>query len=220
VFLGLEGLFFNNGVAAYALANLGAMSRGGGLDATLTMFSVGLADLGLLLALVSPLTTMRAFCASNQEGHLDLLLSWPLRRSETTLGLFLAAAASLALLTLLGLAPYALLLFLGVGNLPLLFSALIGLLLCVSAFAALGLAVSSYARKPMAAALTHLGILGFMYALGWVGPYLPQAASEIIQGLAFGPRLSHFTLGLVDFNDVTYFLTLMTCSLVLAKPVR
>ena len=220
VFLGLEGLFFNNSVAAYALANLGAMSRGGAIDATLTMFTVGLSDLGLLLALVSPLATMRSFASSAHGGHLDLLMSWPLGRRRLTLSLFCAAFFSVSLLAVLGLTPYALLLSMGVGSLRLLATAFLGLILAVAAFVAVGLAVSYNTRKPMASALTTLGALGFMWAIGWAGPYIPETASLLVQGLAFGPRINHFTLGLLDFNDVLYFAALTLCSLALAKPVR
>jgi ABC-2 type transport system permease protein len=220
VFLGLEGLLFYNSVASYALANLGAMARGGAVDATLAMFSSGLADQGLLLALVSPLATMRAFSVSAQGGHLDLLASWPLGRTALILGLFLSASASLALLALLGLAPFVLLLSMGVGSLRLLASSAIGLACLVSSFAALGLAVGSFVRRPMATALVSLGLIGFMWAMGWAAPYLPSPAAALLQGLAFGPRLGHFTIGLVDLNDVLFFSVLTLGALFLAQPVR
>jgi ABC-2 type transport system permease protein len=220
VFLGLEGLVFNNSVASYALANLGAMSRGGAIDATLTMFSAGLSDLGLLLALVSPLATMRSFSVSAHGGHLDLLTSWPISRYGLTLSLHLAACGTLALLAILGLAPYILLMAMGVGGPWLLVPAIIGLAFAILSYSALGLAVSSLTRKPVPAALTTLGLLGFMWAIGWAAPYLPAKAGALIQGLAIGPRLSHFTLGLLDTNDILYFIVLTLCCLFVAKPVR
>jgi ABC-type transport system involved in multi-copper enzyme maturation permease subunit len=217
VFLGLEGLFFNDSVASYALANLGAMARGGAFDATLGMFSVGLSDLGLLLALVSPLATMRAFAGSAQGGHFDLLVTFPLSGPELTLGLYASALASLSLLALLGLAPYALLLAMGVGSPALLLSSAIGLVLAVSAFAGLGLAVGSLTRKPVATALTTLGVLGFLWAVGWAAPYLQGHAHAAAKALALGPRLARFTLGLVDLNDALYFLALTVCPLAAAR---
>jgi ABC-2 type transport system permease protein len=221
VFLGLEGFIFYNQAASYAMANLSAMARGGGgVDANLAMFSSGLGDLGMLVALVTPLATMRAFSASQAGGSLDLALSWPLSGFELALGLFMAAAASLGVLTLLGMAPFVLLLALGVGSPAVMATSLLGLFLLIAAFCGVGLAVSSFTKNPMAAALTTLGLLGLMWALGFAAPYLPARAGALIQGLAFGPRLYHFTLGLVDLNDVVYFLTLSVCGLALAKPVR
>jgi ABC-2 type transport system permease protein len=220
VFLGLEGLLFYNAAASYSLANLAALARGGGVDASLVMFASGLGDLGLLTALVTPLATMRAFALSSQGGHLDLIQSWPLSRAELTLGLHLAACASLGLLALLGLAPFVLLMFLGVGVVKTMLVAVLGLALLIAAFSALGLAAASLCRTPMAAALTTLGILGVMWALGWAAPYLPAKAGTLLQGLAFGPRLYHFTRGLIDLNDVIYFLALAAAGLFLARPVR
>jgi hypothetical protein len=84
----------------------------------------------------------------------------------------------------------------------------------------MGLMVSSHIRAPMASALTTLGFLGFMWAIGWAAPYLPGAASSLVQGLAFGPRLSHFTLGLVDLNDVLYFIILTLAALLSTDRLR
>jgi ABC-2 type transport system permease protein len=218
VFLGLGGLLFYNTIASYALANLGAMTKGGAIDATLTIFSGGLGDLGLLVMLVTPLTTMKAFSVSKDGGHLDLLLTWPLSRLEMTLGLYLSACACLALMTALGLMPFIMLILMGVGNVKVLATSVLGLILMIISFSAIGLAVGSLTRAPLSAALTTLGVLGFLWAMGLADPYLSAKAGALLQGLAFGPRLSHFTLGLIDFNDVVYFLGLGLSGLWLVRP--
>ncbi|MDR0356023.1 MAG: hypothetical protein LBJ64_09885 [Deltaproteobacteria bacterium] len=220
VFLGLEGALFYNSASSYALANLSALARGGAMNANLLMFTGGLWDLGLLVALVAPLTTMRALAVSADGGHLDLILSWPLRRRELVLGLFSSSCLSLALLALLGLGPYVLLLTMNVGSLKILLVSYLGLCLLIMAFSAVGLAISSLTRTPLASALTTLGLLGLLWAVGWAAPYLPVRIGALIQGLAFGPRLYHFALGLIDLNDVVYFLAMTLGGLALTKPVR
>jgi ABC-type transport system involved in multi-copper enzyme maturation permease subunit len=220
VFLGLGGLWFYNSVAAYAIDNLRAMTRGGLADANLAIFSGGLANLGLLMALVTPLTTMRAFAGSDRGGHLDLWRSWPLGRWELALGLHLAAAASLAILAALGLAPFLALMAMGVGGWGALGASLLGLAMAAAAFPAVGLAVGALARTPLAAALATLGTLGLLWAMGFAAPYLPAGAGALIQGLAFGPRLARLAAGLLDLGDAAYFLALTAGGLWLAKPVR
>lgn len=218
--LGLGGFWFYNSVAAYAIVNFRAMIQGGVADANLAIFSGGLANLGLLMALVTPLSTMRSFAPSSSGGHLDLWRSWPLSRWELALGLHMAAAGSLVLLTLLGLAPFGALMLMGVGSLRLLLTALIGLALAASAFAAVGLAVSAMARTPLASALATIGVLGLLWALGWAAPYVRHEIGTVIQGLAFEPRLTRFAIGLVDLGDVLYFLALSVGGLLLARPAR
>jgi ABC-2 type transport system permease protein len=218
VFLVLSGLWFYNGVADYSLMNMNALSRGQALDANLALFSGSLTQLGLIIMLVTPLSTMRAFTVFTSGGHLDLLLAWPLRPMELILGHYLASLLTLSILTLLSFLPYLILIATGVGSLKLLFTAFVGFLLLISAFTSVGLAVSSLTKSPLAAALTTLGILGVFWALGWAAPYLPDFFASLIQGLAFAPRLGHFTIGLLDFNDVIYFLFLTIAGLCIAKP--
>jgi ABC-2 type transport system permease protein len=220
VFLGLGGLWLYDLAAAYALDNMRVMTRGGVLDANLAVFSAGLANLGLLLALVTPLATMRAFAAASMGGHLDLWLSWPLGRWELALGLHLAAWGSLAALALTGLAPFAALMAMGVGGPGLLATAYVGLALAASGFAAVGLAAAAAFRRPAASALAALGTLGLLWALGRAAPYVPEGAASVIQGLAFEPRLARFAIGLVDLGDVLYFLTMTAGGLYLARPLR
>ncbi|MDR1658218.1 MAG: hypothetical protein LBT47_11810 [Deltaproteobacteria bacterium] len=220
VFLGLGGLWFYNGVAIYALDHLKAMAQGGAVDASIHLFSGGLTNLGVLVMAVTPLTTMRAFAISSAGGHYDLLRALPLKRLELVAGLHLSACACLGLLVLLGLTPFIVLLGMGVGSPMVIVTAALGLGLLVVAFSAVGLAVSSRTLTSLASALTTLGVLGFLWAMGWAAPYLSPAVGAAIQGLAFEPRLSHFTMGVLDFNDLVYFLALTLGAHLLIGPVR
>jgi ABC-2 type transport system permease protein len=217
VFLVLSGLIVYNTVAAYAAISLEGLSRGQALDARIVVFSGSLEELGLILMLVAPLTTMKAYALSSSGGSLDLLLSFPLSRQEIVAGRFLGSAASLLALTLLSFLSYALLIFRGVGDIALLGTALLGFLLLISSFASVGLAVSARTGSPLASALCTLGILGILWAMGFAAPYLSKGGAFLIQGVAFGPRLGHFAIGLLDFNDVLYFLVLSLAGLFLAK---
>jgi ABC-2 type transport system permease protein len=205
-------------VADYSLANMGALQGGRALDANLALFSGSLSRLGLIIMLVTPLSTMRAFAPSSAGGHLDLLLSFPLGRFELVLGHYLSAFLSISLLALLALLPYLILMAAGVGSVGVLLCSLLGFLLLISAFVGLGLAVSSLCRAQLPSALSTLGLLALLWALGWAAPFLPELPASLAQGLAFAPRLSHFTLGLLDLNDLLFFLCLTLAGLILAKP--
>ncbi|MDR1871408.1 MAG: hypothetical protein LBS60_05690 [Deltaproteobacteria bacterium] len=218
VFLGLSGLLFYNSVADYAALNLGLLAKGRLLSADLTIFSQGLTNLGLVLLLVSPLTTMRAMANYAQGGHLDLLLAWPLSPLEIIGGQGLAAVLSLWLLAALSLLPFVAIWFMGVGSLTVLLTAAFGLFLLAATFVALGLALGSLYPSPLAAALITLGVLAVLWSLGWAAPYLPPWAAYLAQGLALAPRLSHFALGLIDFNDVVFFVGVTGLALAVGRP--
>ncbi|MDR2422454.1 MAG: hypothetical protein LBE01_03675 [Deltaproteobacteria bacterium] len=213
VFLGLSGILFYNAVADYSASNLGFLARGQVLSADLTIFSNGLTNLGLVILLVSPLTTMRSMADYAQGGHLDLLMAWPLTPLELVAGQYLASVLALSALAALSLIPFFAIWLMGVGSLKVLLTSALGLLLLISAFSALGLALASFNPSPLAAALTSLGVLALLWSLGWAAPYLPPWAAYLAQGLAIAPRLSHFALGLIDFNDVIFFLALTGLSL-------
>jgi hypothetical protein len=59
-----------------------------------------------------------------------------------------------------------------------------------------------------------------MWAIGWAAPYLPESLGRIIQGLAFEQRLNHFVIGLIDLNDIAYFLALTIGALFLTGQIK
>jgi hypothetical protein len=128
----------------------------------------------------------------------------------------MSALSSLFFLTLLGLIPYICLIAMGVGSFSVLLTSALGLTLLSAAMASLGLASSSLSSGAMPAALATLGLIGFLWAIGLAAPYLPAGGGALAQGLAFGPKLSRFTLGLIDLNDVVYFLCLTLAGLFVA----
>ncbi|MDR1395726.1 MAG: ABC transporter permease, partial [Deltaproteobacteria bacterium] len=170
VFLVLAGFLFYNTVADYAASSAGSLSRGRFLNADLAVFSGGLANLGLVLLLVSPLTTMKAMAPYSQGGHLDLLTAWPLKPSEIVLAHFFSAFMILALMTVLSLLPFGIILFMGVGSAAVLLTSLAGFFLLIAAYTAIGLALASMTSSPLAAALTALGVLTFRWTLGLAAP--------------------------------------------------
>jgi ABC-2 type transport system permease protein len=139
---------------------------------------------------------------------------------ELSLGLYLSSFISLGLMTILSFFPFILLLPMGLGSFKIILSAALGLFLLISAFIAVGLYLASLTKSPLPAAMATLGTLGFFWAMGWAAPYLSERAGALAQGLAFTPRLGHFTLGLIDLNDLLYFLILTSLGLWLCRPLE
>lgn len=217
VFLGLSGFFFYNSVATYILSDLQAATRGLTLDASLALFSQSLNHIPLVLMLVTPLVTMRALASPGQGGGLAYLSTLPLSPGRIILGQYFAASSSLALLSLLAMVPYVFLVWAGVGHGVILLTSLLGLWSLASAFAAVGLAFSAAFPSPVGAGLGTLGFLGLMWVLGWAAPVTEISWAQLWPSLAFGPRLSRLVMGLVNLNDLAFFVSLTAVALITAK---
>jgi len=217
VFLGLIGFFFYNSVTAYVADSLGAAAQGLALDASIALFSQGLTNIPLVLMLVTPLVTMRAFSPFRRGGALDFFLTLPMGDWAFIMGQFLAAWISLGLLSLLALAPFIFLTVSGVGSPALLLTSALGLFALASAFAAVGLWASSLFPSPVAAGLATLGLLGLLWVLGWTAPYADPAAASLWTGLAFAPRLVRFVLGQIAWPDLLFFAILTILALINAR---
>ncbi|MGL4208149.1 MAG: ABC transporter permease, partial [Candidatus Adiutrix sp.] len=197
VFLGFFGFFFYNGIYSYVLESLAQAARGRTLDASIALFSQALVQVGFVLMLVAPLVTMRSLASLKRGGHLDFYQNLGLSPLAMILGVYGAAFFNLGLMLLLSVPPFLVLLWAEVASPHLLISGYLGLFLLAGSFAALGVLASAIASSPMGAALVALGILGFMWMLGWAAPYMGGNFGVFWQGLTFSPRLSRFALGFV-----------------------
>lgn len=214
VFLGLSGLFFYNGAADYIAGALLAAGRGRALDAGLALFSQGLSYIALIIMLVAPIVTMRSLTPNSRGGRLDFFQTLPLAGWQIIAGQYLAALFSLSLFIILALAPFAVLLLADVGSWRILLCAAVGLLAMGAALAAVGLLCSAASRSPIGAALAALGLGGLLWILGWAAPYMEGRLGELWQNLAFMPRVARFALGLLNFNDLFFFIALAAVALV------
>jgi ABC-2 type transport system permease protein len=209
VFLGLSGFFFYNSAADYVVSALFAAARGRALDASVALFSQALSYIALVLMLVAPLVTMRSLTPGSRGGRLDFFQTMPLSGAQIIWGHYLAALISLSVFILLALAPFLLLLLADVGSLRLLVCAALGLLALGAAFGAVGLMCSAASRSSVGAALASLGLGGLLWVLGWAAPYIGYGRlGELWQNLAFMPRIARFALGILNFNDLLFFVLL------------
>lgn len=171
-----------------------------------------------VLLTVVPLLTMRLISEERRAQTLPLLLAAPVTARQIVLGKYFGLLAFLMLaLTLLAMMPLSLLmggsLDVGLGA-----AALIGLLLLVATFAAIGVYMSAWAPQPMVAAVSSFGALLLLWILDWQGAD-PEAASQ--SALAAISLLGHYRpwlSGAVSTADLAYFL--LVCGLFLTLAAR
>ncbi len=172
-------------------------------------------NLTIVLVIMIPIITMRAFAEEKRSGTYELLLTSPLRVTEIVLGKLLGALAFLAVMILLTAIYPAILLLYGNPELGIVAAGYLGLFLLAAVFVSVGLLTSSLTENQIVAAVTCFVILLLLYVISW-----PAETS----GLALGNTLKYFSVvehfgemvkGLIDTRDIVYFLSLIVLSLFL-----
>ncbi|MFQ5643830.1 MAG: ABC transporter permease subunit [Thiogranum sp.] len=170
---------------------------------------------GFLLLLISPAITMRVFSDERRNRTLSLLLSAPISMTEIVLGKFLGVTLFflllLAMLLAMPLSLYAGT-TLDAGKLA---AGVLGLSLVLSAFAAIGVFMSSLTEQPVVAAISTLGLLILLWIVDWSSSSQEQV-STLFQYLSLKSHFESFLKGLFSTADVGYYLLLIATFLILS----
>jgi len=171
---------------------------------------------GIVLLLITPFMTMRLFSDELRSGTIKLLLSSPLSVTELVLGKYFGIMLFfLLLVTLVTLMPLSLQLGTRL-DAGLLLSAVAGLTLLCSAFAAIGLFLSSLSNSPAIAAVSTF-IVTFLL---WIIHVANDPAGEQLQAVTSYLSLQkHFNMllsGYISSVDVAYFLLLSALFILLS----
>lgn len=163
--------------------------------------------------LVVPFLCMRLLSEERRSKTLPLLLSAPLAMWEIVLGKYLGILGYLyLLLALTTLMPLSLLTGGGL-DFGLFASGLLGLILLISSFAALGLFMSSLTAHPAVAAITSFGALLFLWLLE-----LSVKSGESSEFFVYLSMLHHYVpmmKGILNSSDILYYLLFTVLFLVL-----
>jgi ABC-2 type transport system permease protein len=179
---------------------------------TLSVAAPALNMLALLLMLLTPLFTMRAFAEERRNQTLALLLSSPVSGSEIVLGKFFGL---LAFLMLPITAELAMVSTLGLGtslDRGLLAANLLGLTLLTMSYVAVGLYISMLTAQPLVAAVGGLAAL-----LGlWMIDISASDESAVWHALSPVNHFQKLNAGLLDTADIAFFLLFTAAFLGLA----
>ena len=168
----------------------------------------------IILLMVMPLMTMRSIAEEKRNRTLSLLVSAPLGMTEIVLGKFCGLVLFiLILVSMLMLMPLSL--FLGTSpDIGKLVSIYLGMLLLLSAFAAIGLYLSSLTENQTIAAVSTFGVLLMLWIVDWLGASISNGESL----LAYLSILQHHQAmleGVFKTSDIAYYLLLIVGFLVL-----
>ncbi len=170
-----------------------------------------------ILMMVVPLLTMRLISEERRNQSLSLLFSAPLSMTEIILGKFFGVVGFLLIMVaLVTLMPLSLLLAgqLDTGHLAAL---LLGSVLLVGAFAALGLFMSSLTEQPTVAAISTFGALLLLWIIDWAGNKVgDQTAGSLLSWLSILRHFESFSRGVFNSSDIIYYLLFISLFIVLS----
>lgn len=179
--------------------------------------------LAVLLVLIIPAITTRLLAEERRLGTIELLLTAPVRDWELVVGKWLGAFLLLATIIAVTLIyPMTLHQLVEPGiDQGKLVAGYLGLLLMAAALVAVGVFVSSLFSNQIAAFVTTMGVIIFLW---WIlGPIAQVAgpASGMADYLTYINFSGHFydTLarGIIDLKDIAYYLSLTALGLFLAS---
>jgi ABC-2 type transport system permease protein len=221
MFLIITGYFFYNLIATFSVISFQAqanpmMARQYNLlNINETVVRPLFGNISIIMLLMTPLLTMRLLAEERKAGTMELLLTYPVRDIEVVTGKFLACfTVFLAMIFSTFIYP-ALLVFLGEPELMPIITGYIGLILLGAAFIALGLFTSSLTENQIIAASLAFGILFVFWLMSYSVTLVSLALGQVISYIAITEHLESLAKGVVDTEDVIYYLIFVTLFLFL-----
>lgn len=187
-------------------------------------FARGIADIRplfswipvLMIFLIAALT-MRQWSEEQRSGTLEILLSLPTSHVQLVLGKFLAVMSMIGIALLLTL-PFPIMVSL-LGNLdwgPVIGGYLASILIA-SAYASIGLFISSRTDNQIVALILAVITGGAFYLIGssFFTSFFPSSLVEILRAIGTGSRFESIQRGVIDVRDLVYYGSLSTFFIVL-----
>ncbi len=167
---------------------------------------------GVILLMVTPLLTMRLISEERRNRTLSLLFTAPVSMAEIVLGKYLGVLAFLLIMVgMMTLMPLSLLLGGGLdfGKLA---ACVLALVLLLAGFASVGLFISALANQPTVAAISTFGALLLLWIIDWSR----SAGGGALEYLSMLHHYDRLLKGLVNTQDLAYFLLFITAFIVLS----
>jgi len=221
-FLLVSGFFFYNILAWANDQTMRMMQSGYGmerLNINQMLFQPFFNNMTIILMFLLPMLTMRLFADEKKMRTEELLLTSPLRLSSIIMGKYLAALIIYAIILLLT-ATFAVFVF-AYGNpepAPLL-TGYLGLFLLGAVFIAIGLFASALTENQVIAAVIAFSTIILIWVISWVGENGPGAWKGILTYLSFFSHFKNMVTGVIDTQDIVYYLTFVFLSLYLTRSV-
>jgi ABC-2 type transport system permease protein len=221
-FLLLGGWFFFNLLSRFSLLlTLYTQFQGGEAANRLNLNDYVIAplmhNLSIILVILIPMITMRAYAEEKKSGTYELLLTSPMRTGELVLGKFLASFLFVCIMIgLTGVYPVILLAF-GNPEVGVIVAGYLGRLLLATSFVAVGLLTSSFTENQIIAAVSGLVATLLLYIIGWPAETAGNVLGPLLRYLSVTEHFADMVKGLIDTRGLVYFASLIALALFLTQ---
>ncbi len=221
-FLLLGGWFFFNLLARFnfllqlymGFRNPEALER---LNLNEFVISPLLHNLSVVLVILIPVITMRAFAEEKRSGTYELLMTAPLSITEIVMGKFIGAFVCVFVMLLLTFVYPLILLIFGNPEVGVLLSGFLGMLLLATAFLSVGLLTSSFTQNQIIAAVSCLVVLLLLYVISWPAETAGETMGAVLRYLSLTEHFGEMVKGVIDTRDLVYFISVIALSLFLTQ---
>jgi ABC-2 type transport system permease protein len=200
-FLVVSGYFYHTNMVVFVTF--------AGSDVRLGLWQQTFYDMRFVLVSLLPLLTMRLFAEEKKLGTIELLFTNPLRDVDIIIGKYLACMLVLVLmivLTFLYPALLAAVFSLDPGPLA---AGYLGIFLMGAACISCGMFLSSLTENQIVAAMSTVGMLLFLWFLDWNEGIAGPAVVAVLHQLSFSDHFFNFIRGVIDLDDVVYYLSVI-----------
>ena len=157
-----------------------------------------------------PVLTMGLFSEEYRLFTDRLLFSAPVSLASIVFGKYFCALAIYFVAIFISLIYMFVLSLFCVVSLSLLFSCFFGTFLMGAALIAVGIFVSTLSKNYVVSAFGTFGFIMLFIFIGRLGVHLPFfKLKEFFEGLAIMPRYNNFTYGILNIQDILYFLSVI-----------
>lgn len=191
-------------------------SAGSGIGLTEFVVSGMYQIAGVIMLLVSPLLTMRLIAEERLLGTIKLLFSSPISVTEFVLGKYAGIITFYCVaLFMISLMPASLLIGVRL-DLGQIIACLLGLFLLMSAFASIGLFISSLTQQPAVAAISTFGFLFLLWIISIAGTNASENTAAIFSYLSLLSHYNNLLNGVFNSSDVAFYIIVSVLFLILS----
>ena len=173
-------------------------------------------NVSVLYLFIVPAISMRLLAEEQRTGTVELLLTNPVQEWEIVTGKFLASV--MLVLVMLGLTllfPLFLFIYGNPDRGPII-AGYVGIFLQAAAFLSIGLWASSLTQNQIVAAIVSFALLLILWLSENLGQFLGGTIGSIISYTSVITHFQSFPQGVIQSNDVIYYLSLVLAGIVLS----
>ncbi len=222
MFLLVTGYFFYNLLASFSLISFQAQSNPmvakqyNLLNINETVVRPLFGNISIVMLLMTPLLTMRLIAEERKSGTLELLRSYPVSDIDVILAKYFACFSVFVAMIVPTVAYPILLLILGEPEVMPMVTGYIGLLLLGGTFISIGLFTSSVTENQIIAASLSFGLLFCFWLLSYSIAFVSVGFGKFIGYIAINEHLESLAKGVLDSEDIIYYLGLIALFLFLS----